>query len=68
MILPRSYSENSDFQDLSFLVIAMYSITLYAIDMHGISCLEPFLPLYDHFEIWRFFGLICKLDLILRPS
>ena len=33
----------------------MYSITLYVIDIHNISCLEPFLPLYDHFEVWRFF-------------
>ena len=35
----------------------MYSITLYVIDINNISCLEPFLPHYDHFEIWRFLGL-----------
>ena len=52
------YSENSDFQDLSvFWVKTMHSITLYAINIHNIKCLEPFLPLYDHFEIWRFLGL-----------
>ena len=33
----------------------MYSITLYAIDIH-IMCLEPFLPLYDHFENLEIFG------------
>ena len=41
-------------------------IFLYAIDMDKIACLEPFLPLYDHFEIRRFWGLKCKLDLTLR--
>ena len=35
----------------------MYSITLFVIDIHNISCLEPFLSLYDHFEIRKFLGL-----------
>ena len=35
----------------------MYSITLYAIDIHNIRCIEPFLPQYDLFEILRLFGL-----------
>ena len=35
----------------------MHSIILYVIDIiHNIRCLEPFLPLYDHFEILRFLG------------
>ena len=29
-------------------------ITLSVIDIHYDRCLEPFPPLYDHFEIWRF--------------
>ena len=35
-------------------------------DIDNIGCLEPFLSLQDHFEIRRFLGLICKLDLTLR--
>ena len=35
----------------SLLVISMRYITLYVIDMDNIRCCEPFLPLYDHFEI-----------------
>ena len=30
--------------------------TLFAIDIDDIRCLEPFIPLYDHFEILRFLG------------
>ena len=40
-----------------FWVKTMHSITLYAIDIHNIRCLEPFLPLFDHFKIWRFLAL-----------
>ena len=37
-----------------------------AIDIDNIGCLEPYLPLQDHFEIRRSLGLLCKLDLTLR--
>ena len=40
-----------------FWVNSMYSSTLYSIDKHNIKCLEPFLPLYGHFENWRFLGM-----------
>ena len=43
----------------------MYSTTLYVIDIHDISYLEPFLPLYDHIEIWSFFGT--ELQYYLKP-
>ena len=35
----------------------MHYITLYVVDIHDIRCLEPFLTLSDHFEIFSFFGL-----------
>ena len=35
----------------------LYEITLLAIDIDNIECLEPFLPLCDHFKIRRFLGL-----------
>ena len=34
----------------------------------NIGCLEPFLPLPDHFEVRTFWGLKCKVDLALRLS
>ena len=39
-----------------FWVISMHYITLFVIHIDDIRCLEPFLSLYDHFEIWRFLG------------
>ena len=39
-----------------FWVKTMHSITLHVIDIHNVRCLEPFLPLSDHFEIGRFLG------------
>ena len=44
----------------------MYEITLLAIDIDNIGCLEPFLPLSDHFENRRFLGLQCRVDLTPR--
>ena len=35
----------------------MHYITYYVIDIHNIRCLEPFTPLYDHFEILVVYGL-----------
>ena len=35
-------------------MIYMHYITLYVMDIHNVRCLGPSLPLYDHFEIWRF--------------
>ena len=32
-----------------FLLSFLYEITLLAIDIDNIGCLEPFLPLQDHF-------------------
>ena len=32
----------------------LHAITLQAIDIHNIRCLEPFLPLYDHLKFWGF--------------
>ena len=49
-----------------FLSTFLHEITLKAIDIDNIRCLEPFLILWDHFEIRRFLGLKCKLDLTLR--
>ena len=46
-----------------FLLIFLHEITSSVIDIDNIGCLGPFLPLQDHFEIRRFFGLTCKLDL-----
>ena len=37
-------------------MISMHYTTLFAIDIDDIRCLEPFIPLYDHFEILRFLG------------
>ena len=34
-----------DFVSLAFLLIFLYEITLLAIDVDNIGCLEPFLPL-----------------------
>ena len=51
-----------------FLCVFLYEITLLAIDIENIGYLEPFLPLKYHFEIRRFLGLKCKVDLILRLS
>ena len=51
---------------LVFLLIFVYEITLSAIDVDNFGCLEPFLPLYDHFKIRTFMGLRCKVDLALR--
>ena len=42
-----------------------HEITLQAIDIDNIGCLQPFLPHQDHYEIRRFLGLICKVDLAL---
>ena len=54
----RSYiAKTAIFKIWVFWLISMYSITLYVIAIHDIRCLKPFLPLYDHFEIWRFLGL-----------
>ena len=50
------YSKIGDFQIGVFWVISMHYITLFVIDIDNIGCLEPFLPLYGHFEIWRFLG------------
>ena len=44
----------------------MHEVTLLAIDFHTIGCVEPFLPLYNQFEIRRFLGLKYKVDLALR--
>ena len=54
-------SENSDFHDLSALgdLYALYHF--YVIFIHNIRCLEPFLPVYDHFEICRILGLNWQL-------
>ena len=38
---------------------------MYVIDIDNIGCLEPFLPLQDHFQSQRFLGLKCKVDLTL---
>ena len=38
-----------------FLVISIHSFTLFVLDIHNIGCLEPYLPLYGHFAIRRFF-------------
>ena len=46
-------------------MICWYKITKYAIDIDNIGCLEPFLPLQDHFQSQRFLGLKCKVDLTL---
>ena len=48
-----------------FLLIFWDKITLCAIDIDNIGCLEPFLPLQDHFQSQRFLGLKCKVDLTL---
>ena len=53
----RLYSEIRYFQIWVFWVIFMHHITFCVIDIHKITCLKPFLPLYDHFEIWRFLSL-----------
>ena len=46
-------------------MISMHYLTLYVIDIHNIRCLEPFLPLYDHFEILRF--LVRNWQYQLKP-
>ena len=48
-----------------FLLICLYKITLSAIDIDNVACLEPF---YHSKTIRRFLGLICKLDLTLRHN
>ena len=42
-------SKISDFVFLAFLLIFLYVITLSAIHIDNIACLEPFLPLLDHY-------------------
>ena len=54
---PDYIGKSAIFKIWVFWVISMYFITLYIIDIHNISCLEPFWPLYGHFEISRFLGL-----------
>ena len=51
---PDYKAKSAIFKIWVFWVISMYYITLCDIDMHNVRCLEPFLLLYDHFEIWRF--------------
>ena len=48
------------------MYVCLYEIILLAIDIDNIGYLEPFLPFKDHFEIRRFLGLKCKVDLTLR--
>ena len=50
------------------MVISMHYITLFVIDIDNIRCLEPFLPLYDHFEIRRFLGINWQYYLKLHPK
>ena len=59
---PNLHSEISDFDFLSVSFDFLYEITLSAINIDNIGCLEPFLPLY-HFENRRFLGLKCNVDL-----
>ena len=47
---------NSTLGSVVPLAMFMHYITLHVIDIHNIRCLEPFLPFYDHFEIWRVLG------------
>ena len=50
-------------QNILHLIINA-SVCIYVpINIDNIGCSEPFLPLYDHFEIRRFLGLKCKVDL-----
>ena len=49
MISEVLYSKSSDFQDLSVF------ITLYAIDIYNVRCLEQFLPLRTTLKL-EFFG------------
>ena len=60
-----SYIEINNFQILSILGNFMHLIILYVIDIHNVLCLEPFLPLYDHFTIWRF--LVRNWQYKLKP-
>ena len=49
-----------------FLPIFLHEITLQAIDIDNIGCLEPFLPLWEHFWNRVSVQLNCASDLTLR--
>ena len=49
-----------------FLSTFLHEITLKAIDIDNIGCLEPFLPLWEHFWNWVSVELNCALDLTPR--
>ena len=51
---PGYIAESKIFKIRMFWMISMHHITLFVIDIHNIRCLEPFLPLHDHFENRRF--------------
>ena len=51
---PDYIAKSAIFKIWAFWVISMHFITLFVIEIDNIRCLGPFLPLYDHFEIWRF--------------
>ena len=51
------YSEMSDFHNLKGLGDFDALNHFVCHNIHNIRCLEPFLPLYDHFEIRRFLGI-----------
>ena len=53
---PDYIAKSAFFKIWVFWVISMHYITLFVIDLDNIRCWELFLPLYDHFEIWRFLG------------
>lgn len=51
---PDYIAKSAIFKIWVLWMISLHCITLFVIDIHNIRCLEPFLPLHDHFEIRRF--------------
>ena len=64
---PNLYSKSSDFGFLSLSFdFFLHEITLSAIDIDNIGCLEPFLPPWEHFWNRVSVQLYCASDLTLR--
>ena len=62
---PIYIAKSAIFKFWVFWVISMHLIILYVIDIHNVMCFKPFLPLYDHFTIWRF--LVRNWQYKLKP-